>query len=151
MPLELVYCFTDMPLFWNILDFPNSKCGASDIFLISSMTFNVFGEKQYFLFKEWNKCIGSTNLYCAIIYNNLYLICDFWQDLVCCSDLSLRRKVSPLFLDFSVMDSFLWFWMCGLNKSVLTIFEFLKASFLVWLFSNYTLMIFRIIKLKKTL
>ena len=45
-----------------------------------------------------------------------------------------------LFLLFSVIDGFVWFWMESLNKNIQLMLEFLKAPFLVLRFSHYTLM-----------
>ena len=47
-----------------------------------------------------------------------------------------------LFLVFSVMDSFEWFWMEVLHKNIQLLLESHKAPFLVLHFSYYTLMIF---------
>ena len=47
-----------------------------------------------------------------------------------------------LFLLFSVIDSFEWFWMGSLHKNIQLILEFLKGPFLVLHFSYYTLMTF---------
>ena len=47
-----------------------------------------------------------------------------------------------LFLLFSVIGGFGWFCMGKLRKNIQLMLEFLKAPFLVLLFSYYTLMIF---------
>ena len=47
-----------------------------------------------------------------------------------------------LFLLFSVIDGFKWFWMGSLLKNIQLMLEFLKAPFLVLHFSYYTLMTF---------
>ena len=47
-----------------------------------------------------------------------------------------------LFLLFSVIDCFGWFWMGSIHKNIQLILEFLKAPFLVLHYSCYTLMIF---------
>ena len=47
-----------------------------------------------------------------------------------------------LFLLFSVIYGFGWFWMRSLHKSIKLMLEFLKGPFLVVLFSYYTLMTF---------
>ena len=47
-----------------------------------------------------------------------------------------------LFLLFSVIDDFEWFWMESLHKNIRSMLEFLKAPFLVLHFPYYTLMIF---------
>ena len=50
-----------------------------------------------------------------------------------------------LFLLFSVIDSFEWFWMGSLHKNIQLMLAFLKAPFLVLYFSYYTLMIYVIL------
>ena len=47
-----------------------------------------------------------------------------------------------LFLLFSVIDSFKWFWMESLHKNIQLMLELLKAPFLVLHFSCFTLMTF---------
>ena len=61
------------------------------------------------------------------------------------TDLSLMEfqvRYLALFLPFSVIDSFEWFWMESLHKNIWLMLEFLKAPFLVLHFSYYTLMTF---------
>ena len=65
--------------------------------------------------------------------------------LVFFTNLSLTEfqvRYSALFLLFSVIDNFEWFWMESLHKNIQLIREFLKAPFLVLHFSYYTLMTF---------
>ena len=47
-----------------------------------------------------------------------------------------------LFLLFSILDDFKWFWMESLHKNIQLMREFLKGPFLALNFSYYTLMIF---------
>ena len=47
-----------------------------------------------------------------------------------------------LFLLFSLIDSFEWFWMEGLYKKIQLMLDYLKVSFLVLHFSYYTLINF---------
>ena len=47
-----------------------------------------------------------------------------------------------LYLLFSVIDGFEWFWMESLHKNIQLMLAFLKASFSVLHFSYYTLMTF---------
>ena len=49
---------------------------------------------------------------------------------------------SALFLLFSVIDDFVWFWMESLHKNIQLMRAFLKAPFLVLHFSYYTSMTF---------
>ena len=65
--------------------------------------------------------------------------------LVFFTNLSLMEfqvRYSVLFLLFSVIDDFEWFWMESLHKNTHLMWEFLKAPFLVLHFSYYTLMTF---------
>ena len=65
--------------------------------------------------------------------------------LVFLTNLSLiefQVRYLTLFLLFSVIDSFKWFWMESLHKNIQLMLEFLKAPFLVLHFSYYTLMTF---------
>ena len=65
--------------------------------------------------------------------------------LVFFTNLSLMEfqvRYLALFLLFSVIDDFEWFWMENLHKNIQLMLEFLKAPSLVLHFSYYTLMIF---------
>ena len=65
--------------------------------------------------------------------------------LVFFTNLSLMEfqvRYLALFLLFSVIDDFEWFWMESLHNNIQLMREFLKAPFLVLHFSYYTLMIF---------
>ena len=65
--------------------------------------------------------------------------------LVFFTNLSLMEyqvRYSALFLLFSVIDDFEWFWMGSLHKNIQLMLEFLKAPFLVLHFSHYTSMTF---------
>ena len=54
----------------------------------------------------------------------------------------ISDQIFGLFLLFSVIDSFEWFWMESPHKNIQLMREFLKAPFLVLHFSSYTLMTF---------
>ena len=65
--------------------------------------------------------------------------------LVFFTNLSLMEfqvRYLALFLLFSVIDDFEWFWMESLHKNIQLMLEFLKAPFLVLHFSCFTLMTF---------
>ena len=65
--------------------------------------------------------------------------------LVFVTNLSLMEfqvRYFAIFLLFSVIDRFEWFWMEILDKNIKLMLEFLKAPFLVLYFSVYTLMTF---------
>ena len=55
--------------------------------------------------------------------------------------MEFQIRYLALFLLFSVIDSFEWFWMESLHKNIPLMLEFLKAPFVVLHFSCYTLMI----------
>ena len=54
----------------------------------------------------------------------------------------ISGQILALFLLFSVIGSFEWFWMGSLHKNINLMQEFLNAPFLVLYFSYYTLMTF---------
>ena len=56
--------------------------------------------------------------------------------------MEFQVRYLSLFLLFSVIDSFGWFWMGSLHKNIQSMLEFLKAPLLVLYFSYYTLMKF---------
>ena len=56
--------------------------------------------------------------------------------------MEFQVRYSALFLLYSVIDDFEWFWMESLRKNIQLKREFLKAPFLVLHFSYYTLMTF---------
>ena len=58
------------------------------------------------------------------------------------SVMEFQVRYLALFLLFSVIDNFKWFWIESLHKNIQLMWQFLKAPFLVLHFSCYTLMIF---------
>ena len=56
--------------------------------------------------------------------------------------MEFQVRYSALFLLFSVIDNFEWFWKESLHKNIQLMWEFLRAPFLVLHFSYYTLMTF---------
>ena len=56
--------------------------------------------------------------------------------------MEFQVRYLALFLLFSVINDFEWFWMKILHKNIPLMLEFLKALFLVLHFSYYTLMTF---------
>ena len=56
---------------------------------------------------------------------------------LCLKEFQVRKLA--LFLLFSVIDVWEWFWMGSLHSNIQLILEFLKAAFLALLFSYYTL------------
>ena len=64
---------------------------------------------------------------------------DFFTNL---SILEFQVRYLALFLIFSVIDDFEWFWMESLHKNIQLMLEFFKAPFLVLHFCCYTLLTF---------
>ena len=56
--------------------------------------------------------------------------------------MEFQVRYLALFLLFSVVDGFEWFWMESLHKNIQLLLEFLKAPFLLLHFSCYTLITF---------
>ena len=56
--------------------------------------------------------------------------------------MEFQVRYMVLFLLFSVIDCFKWFWVGSLPKNIQLMLQFLKIQFLVLHFSYYTLMIF---------
>ena len=52
----------------------------------------------------------------------------------------ISGQINGLFLLFSVIDGFMWFWMGSLHKNIQLMLEFPKPLFLVLHYSYYTLM-----------
>ena len=80
----------------------------------------------------------------AVALDNLRLLTGLGM-LVFFTNLSLMEfqvRYLALFLLFSIIDSFKWFWKGRLHKNIQLMQEFLKAPFLVLHFSYYTLMTF---------
>ena len=61
--------------------------------------------------------------------------------------MDFQVRYLALFLLFSVIDNFKWFWMESLHKNIQLRQEFLKTLFLVQDFSYYTLMIFLVLSM----
>ena len=83
-------------------------------------------------------CRSHTRILIVLLFWT-YPRLDSFGILVFFTNLSL---IEALFLLFSVIEGFKWFWMEILRKNIKLILEFLKASFLVQHFSCYTLMTF---------
>ena len=75
----------------------------------------------------------------AKLWNSLPIECFPLTNL---SLTEFQVRYSALFLLFSVIDDFEWFWMESFHKIIQLMREFLKAPFLVLHFSYYTLMTF---------
>ena len=66
--------------------------------------------------------------------------CGLFSDFLSLMEFQVRYLA--IFLLFSVIDDFEWFWMESFHKNIQLMREFLKAPFLVQHFSYYTLMTF---------
>ena len=115
--------------------------------LISSLAFGLLDQLQIFSQLYLLEMLGL--LTGLVLLGLWYLICpglltEFGM-LVFFTNLSLMEFqviCLALFLLFSVIDSFEWFWMESLDKNIQLMLELLKAPFLVVHFSWYTLMTF---------
>ena len=56
--------------------------------------------------------------------------------------MEFQVRYVALFILFSVIDGFQWFWIGRIHKNMQLMLEFLRAPFLVPHFSYYTLMTF---------
>ena len=114
-------------------------------FLISSLVLGVLDQLQIFLQLYLIEFLWLlTGLGLLELYHSIYprLLTEFGI-LVILTNLSLKEfqvRYMALFLLFSVIDSFEWFWKVRLHKNIQLMLEFLKAPFLVLHFSYYTLM-----------
>ena len=91
-----------------------------------------------------NKIAGafSRTGYSNLIYSRIltgFGMLVFFTNL---SLMTFQVRQLALFLLFSVINGFEWFWMESLQKNIQLMLEFLKAPFLVLNFSYYTLMTF---------
>ena len=116
-------------------------------FLISSMVLGLLDQLQILIQLYLIQLLGlSTSIGLLEVQHLIYpRLLKGFGILFFCINVSLMEfevRYLTLFLFFSVIDSFEWFWMGSLNKNIQLKLEFLKASLLVLHFSNYTLMIF---------
>ena len=77
-----------------------------------------------------------------LIYARLLTGCGMLVYFTNLSFMEFQFRYLALFLLFSVIDNFEWFWMESLHKNIQLMQEFLKAPFLVLHFSYYTLTTF---------
>ena len=116
-------------------------------FLIFSMVLGLLNQLQIFSQLYLIELLGlSTGLGQLKLWHLIYsrLLAGFGM-LVFFTNLSLMEfqvRYLALFLLFSVIDDFEWFWMESLHKNIQLMLEFLKGPFLVLHFSYYTLMTF---------
>ena len=107
------------------------KCGLFSAIFSQLYLIELVGVRGLGLLELWH-----------LIYPRLLTGFDM---LVFVTNLSLMKfqvRYLAMFLLFSVIDSFKWFWRESLHKNIQLMLEFLKAPFLVLHFSCYTLMTF---------
>ena len=120
------------------------KCG---LFLISSMVLGLVSQLQIFSQFYLIELLGlSTGLGLLELWYLIYprLLTGFGI-LVFYTNLNLvefQVRYLTLFLLFSVIDGFKWFWMESLHENIQLMLEFLKDPFLALHFSCYTLITF---------
>ena len=116
-------------------------------FLISSMVLGLLDPMLIFSQLYLIELVGLlTGLGLLDLWHLIYprLLTGFGI-LVFFTNLSLMEfqvRYLALFLLFSVIDDFEWFWMESLDKNIQLMLEFLKAPFLVLHFSYHILIIF---------
>ena len=116
-------------------------------FLISSMVLCLLNQLQIFPQLYLIELLGVlTGLGLLepwhLIYPRLLTGCGMLVFFTNVSLMEFQVRYLALFLLFSVIDDFEWFWMESLHKNIQLMLEFLKAPFLVPHFSCYTLMTF---------
>ena len=116
-------------------------------FLISSMVLGLLDQLQIFSQLYLIELLGlSTGLgLLELCHLNYRMLLTRFGMLVFFTNLSLiefQVRYFALFLPFSVIDNFKWFWMGNLHNNIQLMLEFLKAPFLVLHFFYYTLMTF---------
>ena len=116
-------------------------------FLVSIMVLGLFDQLQIFRQLHLIELLGLlTDLGPIELSHLIYprLLAGFGM-LVFFRNVSLMEfqvKDLALFLLFSVIDGFRWFWMGNIHKNIQLMLEFLKGPFLVLHFFYYTLMTF---------
>ena len=115
--------------------------------LISSMVLglldllHIFSQLYLIELLELSTNLGVLKLW-PLIYPRLLTGFGMLVFFINLSLMEFQVRYSALFLLFSVIDDFEWFWMESLHKNIQLMLEFLKAPFLVLHFSYYTLMTF---------
>ena len=115
--------------------------------LISSMVLGlldllqIFSQLYLIELLELSTNLGVLELW-PLIYPRLLTGFGMLVFFINLSLMEFQVRYSALFLLFSVIDDFEWFWMESLHKNIQLMLEFLKAPFLVLHFSYYTLMTF---------
>ena len=101
----------------------------------------VFSTKVHLLYLLYS----TAKRYCLLhLIKQNCLLKIFPRTLILMTQVSREFQVRylALFILFTVIDDFRWFWMGSLHKNIQLILEFLRAPFLVLHFSYYTLMTF---------
>ena len=115
-------------------------------FLTSSLVLGLLNQLQIFSQLYLIELLGVlTGLGLLKLWHLIYPRLLTWCGMLVFSDLSLMEfqvRYLALFLLFSVIDSFEWFWMESLHKNIQLMLEFLKGPFLVLQFSCCILMTF---------
>ena len=115
--------------------------------LISSMVLGlldllqIFSQLYLIELLELSTNLGVLELW-PLIYPRLLTGFGMLVFFINLSLMEFQVRYLALFLLFSVIDDFEWFWMEILHKNIQLMREFLKAPFLVLHFSYYTLMTF---------
>ena len=117
------------------------------LFFISSMVLGLLDQLEIFSLLYLIELLGLlTGLGVLELWHSIYprLLTGF-DMLVFFTNLSLFQfqvRYLALFLLFSVIGCFEWFWMVSLHRDIQLMLKFLRGPFLVLHFSYYTLMTF---------
>ena len=118
-----------MRLFYFQYGFRSSRSTANSLTVISGGTARAFNRSEATRAVALHKSNAFDRIWYAGLLHKLSLM-------------EFQVTYLALFLLFSVMDGFQWFWMGSLHKNIKLILEFFKAPFLVLHFYNSTLMTF---------
>ena len=126
---------------FSVLELSYSSGGSNDISYIPPELFSICLKESCFP-DCWKVIpVGLLELE-HLIYPRLLAGFDMLVFFTMLSLIEFQVRYLALFLLFSVIDCFEWFWMGSLHKKILLMLEFLKAPFLVLHFAYYTLMTF---------
>ena len=147
-----------IPVFKNVWERSTAKnyhpvslcsvvCKVFEKLLIASMALGLLDQLQIFSqlylieLLEFLTGLGLLELW-HLIYPRLSTGFGMLVFFTSLSLMEFQVRYLALFLLFSVIDDFEWFWMESLHKNIQLVLKFLKGSFLVQHFSYYTVMTF---------
>ena len=120
-----------MALFWSPVWFWSSRSTADLLIVVSDRIARDLNRS----WDSWAVAIGTSKAFDRVWHAGLLYKLNSYNQV----------RYLAIFLLFSVIDAFKWFWMASLHKNIWLMLEFLKASLLVLHFSYYTLITFLMI------